>query len=523
MENTQFEKYQSIPVEKFAFAKTANSSHDEKIATKPRSYLRDAFSRFCKNKGSVVAAVIVLILFLYALIGPFFIPTSYTDAYVTDTDVQIYQYLRPRLKLFAGTGFWDGSKREKGINRATIYKYLGNDLERGQQSVREYTPREENGRTVYDAVLDTYYAIEAVEKTLTLEQYQNLQRWQDENNLQLILPAVDANKALGYGNSKSVWFVSDIGGRPELDSSGNLQAAYITYQSQSARNDAYTSSLRIASDPYLAGDTENGYSYAKLSGSSALGINYVVRLNPYYYFMYKYGFEPAFAFGTEAHGYDIFTRLASGARFSILFAIAVAVINMVIGAIYGAIEGYYGGVLDLMMERFSDILSALPSMVITVLLNLHLSGTVGPVVALLYAFILTGWIGMASTVRMQFYRFKNQEYVLASRTLGANDWRVMWKHIFPNSLGTIITSSVLIIPGVIFSETSLTYLGIINLDSPTQASIGAMLSAGQAQLTVFPHIIMFPALFLALLEISFNLFGNGLRDAFNPTLRGSEG
>jgi oligopeptide transport system permease protein len=98
----------------------------------------------------------------------------------------------------------------------------------------------------------------------------------------------------------------------------------------------------------------------------------------------------------------------------------------------------------------------------------------------------------------------------------------MFKHIFPNSLGTIITGSILVIPGVIFSESSLTYLGIVNLDSSTMTSVGTMLGNAKDYLTTDPHIILFPALFIALLEISFNLFGNGLRDAFNPSLRGTE-
>ena len=98
----------------------------------------------------------------------------------------------------------------------------------------------------------------------------------------------------------------------------------------------------------------------------------------------------------------------------------------------------------------------------------------------------------------------------------------MFKHIFPNSLGTIITGSVLVIPGVIFSESSLTYLGIINLESSTMTSVGTMLANGKNYLSTDPYIIFFPALFIALLEISFNLFGNGLRDAFNPSLRGVE-
>ena len=129
---------------------------------------------------------------------------------------------------------------------------------------------------------------------------------------------------------------------------------------------------------------------------------------------------------------------------------------------------------------------------------------------------------MASRVRMQFYRFKNQEYILAARTLGASDFRLMFKHIFPNAIGTIITGSVLVIPSVVYSESNLTYLGIVNLDSSTMTSVGSMLSAGQPLLTTYPHVILFPALFISLMMISFNLFGNGLRDAFNPSLRGTE-
>ena len=177
----------------------------------------------------------------------------------------------------------------------------------------------------------------------------------------------------------------------------------------------------------------------------------------------------------------------------------------------------------MIMERIVEILGGIPFIVVTTLFQLHLAKHVGVVGALLFAFVATGWIGMSGTVRMQFYRFKNQEYILAARTLGAKDFRIMFKHIFPNALGTIVTSTVLVIPGVIFSESSLTYLGIINLESSKWTSVGTMLALGKDFLQTFPHIIFFPAIFISLLEISFNLFGNGLRDAFNPSLRGSEG
>ena len=300
---------------------------------------------------------------------------------------------------------------------------------------------------------------------------------------------------------------------PTLTKDGQFQHIYKT----TTATDTSYHSLRVEAD----NNPEKHFAYARVTGTSA-NKSYVCRINKYTYFQYRYGFEPAFVFGTNARGQDIFTRLAAGARFSFLLAICISAINLFIGAIYGAIEGYYGGAIDLVMERFSDILSGVPFMVVTTLFQLHLANKVGPVVSLLFAFILTGWIGMASRVRMQFYRFKSQEYILAARTLGASDGRLMFRHIFPNSLGTIITGSVLVIPGVIFSESSLTYLGIVNLESSTMTSVGTMLANGRSYLSTDPYIILFPALFISLLEISFNLFGNGLRDAFNPSLRGAE-
>lgn len=141
---------------------------------------------------------------------------------------------------------------------------------------------------------------------------------------------------------------------------------------------------------------------------------------------------------------------------------------------------------------------------------------------LFISFFLTGWIGMASQTRMQFYRFKNQEYVLAARTLGARDGRIMFKHIFPNALGTLVTGQVLVIPAMIFSESSLSYLGIINLSTGNLTSVGTLLAAADPYLSSYPYMMVFPAVFISLLMLSFNLFGNGLRDAFNPSLRGSE-
>lgn len=312
--------------------------------------------------------------------------------------------------------------------------------------------------------------------------------------------------------------------QPVYDSKGNIQLVY--WEIPATRDvDAYTSKMRIeGEDGFMKDGVKYKYAYALINSTG-----YQVRVNYYEYYIYQHTYvlndgitQPSFLFGTTGDGQDILTCLSSGARFSFLFAIAVAFVNMLVGALYGSMEGYYGGKVDIIMERISEILSAVPFMIVITLLKYHM-GTSSPILILFIAFFLTGWIGMAGTTRMQFYRFKNQEYVLAARTLGARDRRLMWKHIFPNALGTLVTSCALVIPSMIYSETNLTYLGIINLSSGNITSVGTLIANGQQYLSYYPHIAMFPSIFLALLMLSFNLFGNGLRDAFNPSLRGSEG
>ena len=338
------------------------------------------------------------------------------------------------------------------------------------------------------------------------------QRAIDGVNYNLATQACDTrnliqNVARDITDNANIWYECDSKGGAITDSNGNLVPVY---SSRAEAEGAPYYSIRIASDPgnYI-------YSTAK-SGSVQARICY------YNYYQYLNGMEPSYVFGTDALGRDLFAAIGKGARFSILFAVMVSAINLTIGAFYGAVQGYYGGWIDMVLDRISDILSGIPFVVVTTLFQLHLAQKVGVVPSFLFAFVLTGWIGMSALTRKQFYRFKSQEFVMAARTLGASDGRLMFKHIFPNGLGTIITSWALVIPGAISSETSMTYLGIVDLNSYAGATIGTLLSAGQASMTEAPHTMLWPSLFFALLMISFNLFGNGLRDAFNPSTRGAE-
>ena len=226
---------------------------------------------------------------------------------------------------------------------------------------------------------------------------------------------------------------------------------------------------------------------------------------------------PKFLFGTDKSGRDMFKYVFEGLRNSLALGVVTFLVCFTFGLIWGAVSGYFGGAVDLVMERFTDILSGIPWIVVMTLIILKAGESSFGVFAL--ALCMTGWIGTASTTRTQFYRFRGREYVLASRTLGASDARLIAKHILPNALGTIITGAVLMIPSVIFSEATISYLG---LGFKNLSSLGVILSNNQAELTNHPYQLIFPSVVIALVMISFNLFGNGLRDAINPSLKGED-
>lgn len=235
--------------------------------------------------------------------------------------------------------------------------------------------------------------------------------------------------------------------------------------------------------------------------------------------MYRYlGYSsmPIHLLGTEFQGKDILKYVFSGLRTSLILGILVALVNITIGVIWGSISGYFGGTVDIVMERITDILAGIPWIILMTVLTLKL-GQNFFVFAL--SLCLTGWIGTEATTRSQFYRYRGREYVLAAKTLGAKAPRLIFRHILPNAVGTIITSSVLMIPSTIFSEATISYLGLglQNLDS-----LGVILSDSQKTLSEYPYQLVIPAIIISLLMICFNLFGNGLRDAFNPSLKGSE-
>ena len=228
---------------------------------------------------------------------------------------------------------------------------------------------------------------------------------------------------------------------------------------------------------------------------------------------------PKYFFGTDRNGKDFFKLVFSGLLTSLGLGLLSSAINIVIGLIWGAISGYFGGWVDMLMERFCEILGGMPFIVMMTLIVLLLGSNFW---TFLLALCLTGWMGVAAETRRQFYRYKRREYVLASRTLGASDTRLIFKHILPNGIGPIITGAILMIPSVIFTEANISYLLPSALAFSGSQSFGITLSNVQGDLQNYPYLIVSASIVMALIMICFNLFGNGLRDAFNPALKGAD-
>lgn len=237
-------------------------------------------------------------------------------------------------------------------------------------------------------------------------------------------------------------------------------------------------------------------------GSKTVNLYEVKKIDEYYWF------------GTDSLGRDLFSRLWKGTQISLFIAFVAAVIDMFIGVIYGGVSAYYGGRVDDIMQRIVEVLIGIPSLIIVILMIMILDAGI---LSIIIAIALTGWIGMSRIVRGQVLQYKNQEFVLAARTLGASNGRIISKHLLPNIMSIIIINMMFTIPTAIFFEAFLSFIGM-GLQAPA-ASLGTLINDGYKFIEYQPHMLFFPAFILSVLMIAFNLIGDGLRDALDPKMK----
>lgn len=603
---------------------------DKKLETKPTTFFKDAFRRFCKNKASVAGSIILGILIVLTIIVPAVSPANITKVSPKEA------FLAPKL-FEAGTGFWDGTRERECIVYDTVNevpavseKYsvaalksaiisitvdseptlidTANPYASGGVLVLATDAKVEDRNSVmaskminfnvkdgykFDVIFDDEngvssselgeYAVylKGADQTIMLRDFST-----DYSPLSVDISAVLQEAGLttfrgnivfevksSVDNFRYVLIESAVISAGEFASNAeDLQEISFTdatkfvlvkdvdalgYWSCTGRKGIHNSEIYYCDyvfDTYdlVYGDADVvSYSATELQNwidagwctyDYKVGPESFVRLTDdcpidmvesqtlktvtkklasiegrgYGYRKLGYDKAPKFIFGTDDSGFDLFKRAFAGLRTSLILGVCTFAFCFTFGLVYGAIGGYFGGDVDIWMFRFTEILGGVPWIVVMTLCILHLGNNFGTFVL---ALCMTGWIGTAGRTRSQFYRFKGREYVLASRTLGSSDMRLIFKHILPNAMGTIITSSVLMIPSSIYSEASLAYL---NLGLQGKQSFGVMMSGNQQYLGIYPNLVIFPAVIMALMMISFNLFGNGLRDAFNPSLKGSE-
>ncbi len=219
-------------------------------------------------------------------------------------------------------------------------------------------------------------------------------------------------------------------------------------------------------------------------------------------------------FGTDQAGRDLWVRNWMGARVSLCIGLVVVLINTLIGCVVGGVSGYFGGKVDMLVMRLIDVLYGIPMIILAILIRTVMDSGIIPLVL---AMVALGWIGSARLVRGQVLQLKNQEFVMAARTLGVSDARIIVRHMIPNISGILITSMTMAIPQAIFTEAFLSFIGI-GIKSPS-CSWGSLAQSAIQVYRIQPYQLLIPAFFICTTMLSLNMLGDGLRDALDPRMR----
>ena len=220
-------------------------------------------------------------------------------------------------------------------------------------------------------------------------------------------------------------------------------------------------------------------------------------------------------FGTDNLGRDLFVRVMYGARYSLIIAISAAAINLVIGVLYGGVAGFFGGKIDNLMMRIVDVLYSIPTQIYVIILMAAFKkeGSTG-LLTIIFAMAISYWVGMARIVRGEILELKQREFVLAAKTLGASKSRILFRHLIPNCMGSILVTLTLFVPQAIFTEAFLSFIGL-GINAPL-ASLGTLANDASGLLSTDAYQLIFPAAAICIIILAFNLLGDGLTEALDP-------
>lgn len=455
------------------------------IKTESLNFWQDAFRRLKQNKPSIISLYAIILLIACSLILPYFGPKHdngklirYDQAPVLtdpETGLQIEKgrlnYLPPRIPGIEKLGIADGTIKK---TMTTQELFVGDKLPEDVKKLNSPLTKAEFVEAIgvkyhpYDYVIESWEG-NGVDKTVTIKLY--------GSSTSETLPLTELMSEYSiYSNLETFEFISS-----EFDAQ-DIQM------------------LTVKVDMYARNNIEHLYFY----------------------------------FGTDELAFDIWTRLWSGIQVSLLIGIISLIFDFTIGILYGSIAGFYGGTwIDNLMMRFTEILGSIPTTVIVILfltikdpfldwlekiIHVDLTNVQGSFIMLVIAISITGWIGVARVVRAQYIKLKDQEFVMASITLGANNRRLMFKHLFPNIIGQLVVMATFSIPGAIATEAMLSFIGL-GLPIP-MSSLGVLLSSGNKVFQTYPYMMIIPSFFMIYLMLAINLLANGLRDALDPRLRG---
>lgn len=475
----------AVSKEKFVLVQN-NLQEAEKITTKSISFWQDALRRLKENKIAMFGFWIIVIITLLAILGPMqpIVPDNADGSPFTYDAAPILNdengkelpkskiaFLPPRVPGLEKLGIFDGTTKLE----ITTYDLLIGNLPKTDEFKELKLPSKKKELTEKLGI--RYYPYDISIKKI----YKNKQ---GEYTAKIV--EINTNKELEVPYKE-------------------LVSKYSRYQENSFKyistkmDDQQVEMIKVKADFYEMKNVKNLY----------------------------------FWFGTDKLGLDVWTRLWIGVRVSLIIALASLILDFTIGIIYGTIAGFYAGTkVDNIMMRFLEIIGSIPSVVFMIIL-ISIKGKIEQLISslipfkieyvtirliiLIFAMSITGWIGVARVVRAQVLKLRSQEFVLASRTLGASNVRLMAKHLFPNIIGQLMVMATFTIPNAIFNEAFLTFIGI-GLPIP-MSSLGVLVYDGYNSIQTIPTMLFIPASVMCLLMLSINFFANGLRDALDPRMR----